>query len=34
VAVNAFKGIQAIPAEANGTQVGVRYRYPIRFTIR
>jgi protein TonB len=33
-AVNAFKGIQGKPAESNGQIVAVRYRYPIRFTIR
>jgi protein TonB len=33
-AINAFKGIRGIPAEANGQQVAVRYRYPVRFTIR
>jgi protein TonB len=34
-AVNALNGIKAIkPAEADGKSVGVRYRYPIRFTIR
>ncbi|MDR0562005.1 MAG: energy transducer TonB [Spirochaetaceae bacterium] len=34
VAVNAFKDIQASPAEANGAAVAVRYRYPIRFTVK
>jgi protein TonB len=33
-AINAFKGIRGIPAESNGRQVAVRYRYPVRFTIR
>ncbi|MDR3333714.1 MAG: energy transducer TonB [Treponema sp.] len=33
-AVKAFQGIQGTPAEANGTTVAVRYRYPVRFTIR
>jgi protein TonB len=33
-AVNAFKGIQGKPAESNGQIVAVRFRYPIRFTIR
>jgi protein TonB len=33
-AVNAFKGIRAAPAQADGRDVGVRWRYPIRFTIR
>ena len=34
VAVNAFREIQAVPAEADGHPVAVRFRYPIRFTIR
>ena len=33
-AVNALKGVVAIPGEADGQKVGVRYRYPIRFTLR
>jgi protein TonB len=33
-AINAFKGIKGKPAEANGQIVAVRFRYPIRFTIR
>jgi protein TonB len=33
-AVNAFRGLRAKPAEANGEAVAVRYRYPVRFTIR
>jgi protein TonB len=33
-AVNAFKGIRGEPAQANGKAVAVRYRYPVRFTIR
>jgi protein TonB len=33
-AVNAFKGIKAIPAKANGVPVAVRYRYPIRFALK
>lgn len=33
-ALNSLKGIQAKPAEANGQAVGIRYRYPIRFTLR
>ena len=33
-AVNAFKGIRAKPAEANGETVAVRYRYNISFTLR
>ena len=34
VAVSAFREVRAIPAEANGIPVAVRFRYPIRFTIR
>jgi protein TonB len=34
-AINAFKGIRATePAMANGQIVAVRYRYPVRFTIK
>jgi protein TonB len=33
-AVNAFRGRRVKPAEANGVPVGVRYRYPVRFTIK
>ncbi|WP_053228369.1 energy transducer TonB [Spirochaeta cellobiosiphila] len=33
-AIKAFQGIQCIPAEANGKTVPVRYRYPIRFTLK
>jgi protein TonB len=33
-AVNAFRGLKGKPAEANGEPVAVRYRYPVRFTIR
>jgi protein TonB len=33
-AVNAFKGIKGKPAESNGEAVAVRFRYPVRFTIR
>ena len=32
-AVNAFKGVRVSPAEANGQQVALRYRYPVRFKI-
>ena len=32
-AVNAFKGIRARPAEANGVPVAVRYRYNISFRL-
>lgn len=33
-AVNAFRGLRGTPAEANGVPVAVRYRYPVRFTIK
>ena len=33
-AVNALKGIKGKPAQVNGKPVAVRYRYPIRFTIK
>jgi len=33
-AVNAFRGIRAKPAEANGVPVAVQYRYNITFTLR
>lgn len=33
-AIAAFAGISVSPAEANGTPVAVRYRYPIRFELR
>ncbi|MDR0710707.1 MAG: energy transducer TonB, partial [Spirochaetaceae bacterium] len=34
-AVNAFRGIRADkPAKSNGQEVAVRFRYPVRFTIR
>jgi protein TonB len=33
-AANAFQGLRGKPAEANGVPVAVRYRYPVRFTIR
>ena len=33
-AVNAFKGIRAIPAEANGMPVAMRLRYNITFTLK
>ena len=33
-AVNAFRGIRAIPAEADGETVAVRYRYNISFTLK
>ncbi|MDR2484390.1 MAG: TonB family protein [Treponema sp.] len=34
VAVQAFREIRALPAEANGVPVAVRFRYPIRFTVK
>ncbi|GHV68767.1 hypothetical protein AGMMS49928_09130 [Spirochaetia bacterium] len=33
-AVNAFRGIRGSPAMANGKAVAVRYRYPVRFTLK
>jgi protein TonB len=33
-AVSAFKGIRGEPAQSNGQAVAVRFRYPVRFTIR
>jgi protein TonB len=33
-AVNAFRGIRGEPAQSNGQAVAVRFRYPVRFTIR
>jgi protein TonB len=33
-AVRAFEGLRGVPAEANGVPVAIRYRYPLRFTIR
>jgi protein TonB len=33
-AVRAFEGQRCAPAEANGQPVSVRYRYPVRFTIK
>ncbi|MDR2897296.1 MAG: energy transducer TonB [Spirochaetaceae bacterium] len=33
-AVKAFQGFQGTPAQANGTAVAVRYRYPLRFVVR
>jgi protein TonB len=32
-AVNAFRGIQGKPAEADGVPVAARFRYPIRFRL-
>jgi protein TonB len=33
-AVKAFQGLKGVPAQANGATVAVRYRYPVRFSIR
>jgi protein TonB len=33
-AVRAFQGMRAIPAQANGEDVAVRYRWPVRFTLK
>jgi protein TonB len=33
-AISAFKGIRGAPAESNGQKVAVRFRYPVRFTIK
>jgi protein TonB len=33
-ALNAFQGVKATPAEANGKAVAARYRYPVRFSIK
>jgi protein TonB len=33
-AAKAFQGLQGNPALANGQEVAVRYRYPVRFTLR
>jgi protein TonB len=33
-AVRAFQGMRAIPAQANGQDVAVRYRWPVRFTLK
>lgn len=33
-AIKALQGIKCKPAEANGIPVAVRYRYPIRFTLK
>jgi protein TonB len=33
-AVKAFSGLRAVPAQANGSPVAVRYRYPVRFRLR
>jgi protein TonB len=33
-AVKAFQNIRGTPAQANGVAVPVRYRYPVRFSIR
>jgi protein TonB len=33
-AIKAFQGYSGTPAHANGIPVAVRYRYPLRFTVR
>jgi len=33
-AVKALKGVQCVPAEANGVPAAVRFRYPIRFVLQ
>lgn len=33
-AAQAFRGLKGSPALANGKEVAVRYRYPVRFTLR
>ncbi len=33
-AVNALEGLHTVPAEGNGQPVAVRFRYPIRFTLK
>jgi protein TonB len=33
-AARAFRGLKGVPAQANGDPVAVRYRYPVRFSIR
>lgn len=33
-AVRALEGLQVRPAEANGVPVAVRYRYPVRFSLK
>jgi protein TonB len=33
-AVKAFQGLSGSPALANGTEVAVRYRYPVRFSLK
>jgi protein TonB len=33
-AVKAFTGMKGTPAQANGEAVGVRYRYPVRFSLK
>jgi periplasmic protein TonB len=33
-AAQAFRGLKGSPAMANGKEVAVRYRYPVRFTLR
>jgi protein TonB len=33
-AVRAFQGMRAVPAQANGENVAVRYRWPVRFSLK
>jgi protein TonB len=33
-AVQAFEGLRCVPAQANGQNVSVRYRYPVSFRLR
>jgi protein TonB len=33
-AAKAFRGLRGVPAQANGDPVAVRYRYPVRFSIK
>ncbi len=33
-AIEAFEGIQAVPAEANGSPVAVKFRFPVRFQLK
>jgi hypothetical protein len=33
-AVRAFQGLRCTPAQANGGNVSVRYRYPVSFKLR
>jgi protein TonB len=33
-AIRAFQGMRAVPAQANGEDVAVRYRWPVRFSLK